>query len=1382
MLVREDQPGRRQLVAYVVALPGGGLDPGELRMKLAQELPDYMIPAAFVALDAMPLTANGKVDRKALPAPQICSEAADYVPPHTHEEQLLAEIWEGILGIAQVGIEDNFFALGGDSILSIRVASRVHASGFDLSPRQIFLHPTVKSLAPLMRPIAEKLADLKEPPGEQFALADLSQGQIAALKQEFGDLQDLYTLTPLQEGMLFHCLLHPGSGIYVLQDQYEIRGKLDMDAFRDAWQRIVDNHDILRSAILWRQIEKPHQRVQRRAELPFFFEDQRELTSAQQEERIAQLLAAERKNGIDLEKPPLMAIRLFRLDEDRWRCVRSHHHILTDEWCTSPLFVEFRDYYAALLSGKPLPARPIYPFRNYIAWLKQQDFSAAQSFWRNHLEGFYEPTPLVIDRKPNTYTGMAGEVRDVQVALDREATCALQQTARKYNLTPNTLIQAAWALLLGRYANRSEVVFGITVSGRPAELPGVEQMLGLFINTLPLRLELRESQRVLDWWNEIQRINIDLRRFEHTPLVQCQAWSEIPSGTDLFQHLLVYENAPIDPSLLADHSVIDMRYIGNRVHTNYPITATIIPGETLELRITYQEARFERPRIERFLSHFIGLLKSTIAQPQSHLDAHSLLLPDERRQVLHSWNATAHRYPPGADFVSAFEAQVEVTPNATAARCGDGQLTYCELNERVNRLAHGLIARGVGPEIVVAVLDERSIQFLVMMLAVLKAGGVYLPLDPHQPSLRNLTIIRESGAKLILASRSLLSGLKEQFAELMVDAVAPDAVETGAPVSNPAMRALPRNLAYVIHTSGSTGTPKGAMVERLAMYNNLMTKIPALGLTPEDVIAQTASQAFDISIWQFLTPLICGGCVDILPDPIAKDPFALLGALGERGITILESVPSMIRALLDGSQQSGPRLKLRWLLPTGEALSPDLCRNWFARFPAIPMLNAYGPAECADDVAYHRIDAAPAIETLITPIGRPVANLRLYILDQCLEPVPPGVPGELCVAGMGVGRGYINRPDLTAASFLPDAFDEPGERLYRTGDLARYQDDGTIEFLGRIDDQVKIRGQRIEIGEVEAQLKGRCAVRDAAVVVWPDGKLGHRLAAYVVPKEKERIEPDALSAALRDRLPDYMIPSVWVELPKLPLNRNGKLDRKALPRPTKTDPAETFEAPVTPTEQIVAGLWSGILGCDRISRHDNFFELGGHSLLATQAIARTNHTFCTNITLRALFDSPTLARFARCVDGTRNREDAFAELALTRMPRPQSLPLSHAQRRLWFMYQMDPSNPLYHFTAAVQITGPFDVKAFEASLNAIVDRHESLRTVFQEQESGVRQVILPELVLTVEHEQPERCCGRRGDGHRDAAATNAQCRCSALRSCLRPARKGEDIRLPAGAK
>ncbi|HEY8262668.1 MAG TPA: amino acid adenylation domain-containing protein, partial [Methylosinus sp.] len=584
-----------------------------------------------------------------------------------------------------------------------------------------------------------------------------------------------------------------------------------------------------------------------------------------------------------------------------------------------------------------------------------------------------------------------------------------------------------------------------------------------------------------------------------------------------------------------------------------------------------------------------------------------MLGAEERRLLVEQWNETARDYAEPRDVVARFEAQALRAPEAVAAACRGQTLTYRELNARANRLAHALIDRGVGPEVVVALFDERGLDFLTAMLAVFKAGAAYLPLDPAHPDGRIAQVLDESGTRLLLVGSAhrqragaILAGLAEPRPDLL-DAAALEARERRA--DNPPRRHGPDNLAFVIYTSGSTGKPKGAMVEHRGMFNNLVTKIPALGLAASDVIAQTASQCFDISVWQFLTALVLGARVEIFPDAISRDPERLAQQIEARGVSVLEAVPSMIRALLDISNAQAPLAGLRWLLPCGEAFAPELCRRFMERYPQLRLLNAYGPAECSDDVSYHPIETAPQGNDLSVPIGRPVDNTRLYLLDRWLEPTPVGVPGEICVGGAQVGRGYLGRPDLTAAAFLPDPFGPAGTRLYRTGDLGRYRADGVIEFLGRVDHQVKIRGHRVEPGEIEACLATHPLVRAAAVVARPAGAGIYRLVAYVageasaieaLPNKTSTVDIEELRRHLRAALPDYMIPAAFVALEALPLTANGKVDRNALPEPDlSAQSAHRFVAPKNETEDILAKIWADVLRVPKVGTNDNFFELGG---------------------------------------------------------------------------------------------------------------------------------------------------------------------------------------------
>lgn len=1064
-----------------------------------------------------------------------------------------------------------------------------------------------------------------------FPLASLIPAELAKLPYPASAVEDIYPLTPLQEGLLFHTLMLPGSGIYIMQDSFSLVGRIDVEVFREAWQRVVDRHTILRTSVLWECSGRPHQIVHREARLPFEYFDWSGCGEPEQKARLDALLAGELREGFDLARPPLMRIRLIHFGEDRYHCIRSYHHILMDAWCDSLILSDFKSCYFALLRGKPLPKGPTRIYRDYVAWLQRQDQSQAERFWRRYLEGFTDPTPLVVDRPVDEAERSGAEVGDVATRLSAEDTEKLHALARQYRLTPNTFAQAAWALVLARYSGRRDVLYGVTVAGRPAHLPGIEEVIGLFINTLPLRVSVNPEWTVLHLLQVLLQQNLELRQYEYAPLVDIQSWSEIPKGVPMFRHLFVFENAPVDSGLIADTEELRITEVLDRTHTNYPITVMAVPGEQLHLQITYETDRFEPAVAQRLVEHFKSALEQMIRNPLVRVGELSLPTADERRQLLADWNRTGRDFGE-ADFVARFERQAARTPERVAVSSGSARLTYAELDERANRIARSLRVRGIGPDTVVGLLDERGIDFPAMILGVFKAGAAYLPLEPEHPDARLADIIRGSRAALIITREVYRPRL-----ETLLGAEDRPAIATCAELeSRPSTGGLAaggndRNLAYIIYTSGSTGTPKGAMVERRGMLNNLLTKIPALGLTESDIIAQTASQCFDISVWQFLTALLCGAEVRIYPDEVARNPERLLRAVAEDGVTILESVPSLIRAMLDFDGVELPRL--RWLLPTGEAFPPEHCRLWMDRYPHVGLLNAYGPAECSDDVTYHRIEEVPETNQASMPIGRPVDNMEIYLLDPWLNPVPVGVPGELCVAGVGVGRGYLDRPDLSAAAFVPHPFaSEPGSRLYRTGDLARYREDGVIEYLGRIDNQVKIRGFRIELGEIEARLLAHPDVREAAVVVRDDLPGGRCLVAYLVSGAGDSLDRTELKSFLAQTLPPYMVPAVFVFLGGMPLNRNGKIDRKALPAPQgEYRPERSYLAPRNATEERLAAIWEDILEVSPVGVDDNFFELGGHSLLAIQVLSRVREAFAVELPMRSIFDRPTVAAQAELI-------------------------------------------------------------------------------------------------------------------------------------------------------
>jgi amino acid adenylation domain-containing protein len=1296
--------GATRLVGYVVADAALDLEP--LRQTLARSLPDYMVPSALVRLAALPLSVNGKVDRAALPSEERSSEpAAQRVAPSGPIELALAEIWRGVLGIEELSVHDNFFARGGDSIRTLQVIARANQRGIKLSPKHLFEHPTIAQVARvavLKDAAAQPAASAPAP----FALTGLDAQALARALPARERLEDAYPLSPMQEGMLFHTRLRPGTGIYLMQQHYSWSGPLDVARVTEAWRLVAERHPILRTSFVWEELERPLQCVHRSVDFRDVVQllDLRGLDQTTQEARVRETLEAELVTGLDLAVAPLMRVRLFQLSDDGYRIVRSFHHILTDDWCFSVLMMECLQFYAALGEGRTLSLPAPRPYRDYIAWLANSDQKAAEAFYRRELSGFAAATPLGIERAvPDERSPGVG---DAFFELTPEVSDALMALANEHALTPNTFVQGAWAVLLSRYAQTNDVLFGVTVAGRPTDLPGVESIVGLFINSLPLRVDVAPAQPLLPWLKELLAHNYRLREYEHPALVHIQQWSDLPQGEALFKSLIVFENAPQDERLGEQVREVEVAFDHDRVHTNYPLTVVAYPGPRLGVRISFDRTRFELADVQRMLTHLRVLLEAMVARPTARLGQLAMLLPEESARELAAVDAPASaQRQPGEDYARLFEAQVARTPDAVAVAAGGRELSYDALNRAANRVAHALRAEGVRADRVVAVLEARELELVISLLGVLKAGAAYLPLEPGQPPARLAEIVRQSAAQVVLCSEAL-APLARQAAPGGRVIVRDQIAARAGQAQNLGLSVHPRQLAYVIFTSGSTGVPKGAMVDHAGMLNNVWGKLPTLELGAADVVAQTASQCFDISVWQLLSPMLAGARVQIVPDEVVRDPRALLDEVDRRGVTVLELVPSLLRELIVEAEGRARALSsVRWVLPTGEALTPELCRRWFARFPALPLLNAYGPAECADDVALHRITEAPSAATLYMPIGKPVPNLRLYVTSG-EQLAPPGVAGELCVAGVGVGRGYVGDAARTASAFVPDPFSRvPGERMYRTGDLARRNVDGTLVFVGRRDHQVKVRGYRIELGEIESRLAHVAGVEQAVVLARDDHGRGAQLIAYVVGRD---LPVDRLRAALARELPAYMVPSAFVWLEALPLNSNGKVDRARLPAPELADLQE--EAPVTGTERKLAAIWAEVLALPSVGRSSSFFALGGHSLLATQVISRVRKVFHVDLPLRSLFDLPTVAGLASEIDRTvALGPDAHP---LVSVPRDAPLPLSFAQQRLWFLSQLESDRAAYNMSAAVQVDGALDRRALERAFAALIARHEALRTVF----------------------------------------------------------------------
>jgi len=1135
------------------------------------------------------------------------------------------------------------------------------------------------------------------------------------------NIEDFYPLSPMQQGILFHTLYAPESGVYCEQLSCILQGELNIEVFKRTWQQVL-RHPALRTAFVWQGLKEPVQVVYRQVELPWQQQDWRGLSAIEQQAQLETFLESDRSLGFDLSKAPLMRLMLLQLAEDTYQFIWSHHHLLLDGWSTSLLLKEVFAFYRAFCRGQNLSLPRPRPYRDYIVWLQQQERTQAEFFWQQQLKGFTTPTPLLKQGKQGEGVDPKESYAVQQIKLSTATTAAMRSLARQHQLTLNTLVQGAWAILLSRYSGEDDVVFGTTVSGRPPALTGADAIVGLFINTLPVRVKVRAEETLLSLLKTIQAAQVELRQYEYSPLVDIQQkCSEVPPPVALFESLLVFENYPVDPSL-QEHGSLQIRNVRSFEQTNYPLTLIAVVDSELSLKISYNLLRFDDDAIARLLGHLQTLLQGTIANPDAHLLDLPLLTASEH-QLLVEWNNTHRDYPQNKCIHHLFEAQVERTPDAIAV-VFEQQLTYQQLNQKANQLAHYLQNLGVGAEVLVGVCLERSPQMVVALLGILKAGGAYVPLDPAYPPERLAFVVQDAQTPVLLTQQQLVAQLPRHSAKVICldtdwEVIAQDSQE------NPNSAVTVDNLAYVIYTSGSTGLPKGAMNTHRGICNRLLWMQEAYQLTAADRVLQKTPFSFDVSVWEFFWPLLTGARLVLAQPGGHQDSRYLVQLIAQQEITTLHFVPSMLQVFLEE-----PRLdqchSLKRVICSGEALPRELQDSFFARLDA-QLHNLYGPTEAAIDVTYWACDRASSLQTV--PIGRAIANTQIYLLDRHLQPVAIGIPGELHIGGVGLARGYLNRPQLTAQKFIPNPFSHEEARLYKTGDLARYLPDGNIEFLGRLDYQVKVRGVRIELGEIEAVLGQHPAVRQVVVTAREDAG-DKRLVAYVVFQQAVSISE--LGNFLKAKLPEYMVPSAFVLLESLPLTPNGKLNRKALPAPASARPEleQAFFSSRTLVEELLTGIWSQVLGIKEIGIHDNFFELGGHSLLATQIVYRSRDTFQVELPLRSLFESPTVAELAKKIEILRRQEQLLA-LPLQAVSRDKELPLSFAQLRLWFFDQLERGSSTYHLAAAVHVTGQLSIEALEQSIQEIVKRHEVLRTNFVAADGQPVQVIRSSLELRV---------------------------------------------------
>ncbi|AIV65483.1 non-ribosomal peptide synthetase [Burkholderia pseudomallei] len=1335
--------GEKRLVAYYT----GNADVAALREQATRHLPAYMVPSAYVRLDAWPLTPNGKLDRRALPAPADDAYArAEYEAPQGAKEEALAAIWKDLLPVERISRHDNFFELGGHSLLVIGLSEKLRAAGLHADVRVVYRASTLADLAAHLgtdnqdiRIPLNLIADGDEHiTPAQLTLVALSQESIDALmtKVEGGaaNVQDIYPLAPLQEGILFHHLMSGESDPYVLSGVLAFRSREVMERFVSALQQVIDRHDILRTGFFWEGLEQPVQVVQRRATLPVSVVE----LDAREGDIVRQLEARFDSRGyrMDVSRAPLMHVHAACDGEhERWVARVLFHHLSIDHTTLERVIEEARAIGQGRVEDLPQPE----PFRNFVAQARLGVSEADhEAYFRAKLGDIDEPTA------PFGLLSVQGDGREIAEAartLKPELSGALRGHARRLGVSAASMMHVAWGLVLSRTTGRQDVVFGTVLFGRMQGGAQSARSLGLFINTLPVRMRVAQTGVEASVKGTHAQL-AELMRHEHAPLVLAQRCSGVSAQTPLFTSLLNYRYSK--PKVAAAHIADGVELLDGHERTSYPLSMTVDDHERDFTIVAKVCERIGPQRVCELMELALEqLTRALSANPGGELAELDVLPAAERTQVLHGWNETGRAYARDACLHQLFEAQVSRTPEAAAVICGDETLSYTDLDARANRLAHYLRGQGVGPDTRVGLALGRGVEMMTGLLAILKAGGAYVPLDPGYASERLRAILDDSRPAIVLADaagRTALDALAgaPPIADLHADASRWSAL----PSTPPRVEGLtPRHLAYVIYTSGSTGQPKGVMVEHASVVNLWRALDEAIYRAHPSArrVSLNASIAFDSLVKQWVQ-LLSGRTLVVVPEPVRFDGRRLLDAIGRDRIDVFDCTPSQL-ALIEGARGPEDEAYPQVTLVGGEAIGEGMWSE-LASASSRTYYNVYGPTECTVDATLARITAEHAPH-----IGGPLANVRAYVLNERLSLAPVGVRGELYIGGAGVARGYLNRPELTRERFIDDPF-VAGGRLYKTGDLARWRTDGRLEYLGRNDFQVKIRGFRIELGEIEAQLAKVTGVREVVVLARDSAAEVHDSATeHAVPDapspetatatEKRLVayytgdaDVVALRAQAAQHLPSYMVPSAYVRLDAWPLTPNGKLDRRALPAPADDAYARAeYEAPQGAKEEALAVIWRELLHVERVSRHDNFFELGGHSLLAVQLVSRLRQALSVEVALGTVFDAPVLSALASRLDD--NTAEVLPPIPLA--PRDGRIALSLAQQRLWFLTQLEGVSEAYHMSGAVRLDGPLNREVLQRALNRIVMRHEALRTCFVREEGEPIQVIQPHADLTVSY-------------------------------------------------
>ncbi|MFG2485181.1 amino acid adenylation domain-containing protein [Streptomyces virginiae] len=1318
--------GELRLAAYVVTQNGAPADADGLRVWVGERLPAHMVPVAVMGLDALPLSPNGKVDRRALPAPAWEAAQEGFVAPRSEVERRLAEVWCQVLGLERVGVHDDYLALGGDSILSIQVVAKARGASIRITPRQIFEHPTIAALAQEAELLLPADGGDRDQDGTgtvpDGTAGLLPAGLVASWERDHGPLHAVWPMSGLQQGMLYHALAEPRSDAYTEQLVCTLSGELDPQVFLDAWRRAMNRHSALRAHCTWQEVDTPLLVVPRDVDVPAVYED---WTAADGDagktvaERIEEFLASDRSAGFELSGGPLVRLALFRTAADAWTFVWTNHHILIDGWSLPVVAGDAFALYTALRAGTGVALAPAPDYGAFVRWNASRDRAGDEAFWRKQLTGLTAPALLAPARAAAAVLG--ADRHEPALRLPDERSRSLRSTARERGVTVAALVHAAWTLVVARRTGARDLAVGSVLSGRPAEIDGIERAVGLFINTLPLRVRVSDDMRADAWLALVHQGLQDLTDHQHAPLADVTSWGGAPAGAQLFDSIVVVENYPFEGFATAGFTVDSGRLVER---TTYPVSVQVMPGEHLELRLCVDTAAFDAAAAQRLLDDLDHTLDALTGDPGTTLG--ELGTGDAR--VVSEWSGAGVEAAGGRRPVfEAFVAHAAVAPRDVALIDGERGWTYGELEQASAVLAVRLRESGVGPDSVVGLCLPRNALMAVAMLGVQRAGGAWLALDPSYPAERLRLMAGEAACTVVVrgaAQRELLDGLLPSGTAVL-DA---DRLDLAVRVDRAGLDAAHEDdLAYLVFTSGSTGRPKGVAVTHGQLAGHLVQVGGAFGLTSRDRVLVFGSFSFDVTTEQLFAPLIAGGAAVIRPDGLlgADELFAFLA---DHQVTVFNPPTGLWRqlatALADGAAVAAA-LDVRLTVVGGDAMPAAETGIW-RRTVGGRVLNAYGPTETVITATVHEVAGEDAAGTV--PLGRPLPGRTVFVLDGALRPVVAGSVGELYVGGAGVARGYAGRGGLTAERFVPDPFSGvPGARLYRTGDLVRFDAGGVLEFCGRVDEQVKVRGFRVELGEIEAVVRGAAGVADCAVaaVAVPGGEA--RLVAYVVARAGAVCDPEQLRVWVGERLPAHMVPVAVMGLDALPLSPNGKVDRRALPAPAWEAAQEGFVAPRSEVERRLAEVWCQVLGLERVGVHDDYLALGGDSILSIQVVAKARR-LGIHVTPPQIFQHPTIAGLAPHVTtgvaaGTRSHGDSTDAL-------------SPIQR--WF-HDLELTSP-DHWNMDVLLDVRTRIRPDEltVALNAVAGTHEALRTRFVDGDdegdgSGVRAVVDAAVEVPVEH-------------------------------------------------